>query len=194
MQTLIPLTDRGPWSVTGARRTNDGPLDEVDIAVDRGSQASRFSIRTMRRPGTRLGPRGSVHGTVTDAAATASLAAGCLLLEVLPAGLQKHEALAALEQAEARAEALARNRDCWDVIALPLDDIDYALFTRRISEEPSRTPTSAGPPSPCGAAALFTKVRLNWRTSTRAPIRPAADRTWIVSGHLIARRQTPAAD
>jgi len=134
MQTLIPLTDRGPWSVTGARRTNDGPLDEVDIAVDRGSQASRFSIRTMRRPGTRLGPRGSVHGTVTDAAATASLAAGCLLLEVLPAGLQKHEALAALEQAEARAEALARNRDCWDVIALPLDDIDYALFTRRISE------------------------------------------------------------
>ncbi|WP_181136072.1 hypothetical protein [Rathayibacter sp. AY1D3] len=104
------------------------------IAIDRGASASRFSIRTMRRTGTRLGPRGSVHGTVTNPIATANMAVGCLLFEVLPTGLENHEGLAAMEQAEARAEELARDRNGWDVTALPLDGIDYALFTRTISE------------------------------------------------------------
>jgi hypothetical protein len=134
MRTLLPLSDREPWSVLGTGRTDDGPLDDVMIAVDRGPRASRFSIRTMRRTGTRLGPRGSVHGTVTDAVATADLAVGCLLLEVMPAGLHERATRAAMEEAQARATLLARDRDGWDVTALPLDGIDYALFTRSIPE------------------------------------------------------------
>lgn len=133
MLTLLPPTSE-PWTVTGLGRTDDGPLDEVLIAVDRGTQEHRFTIRTMRRTGTRLGPRGSVHGTVTDSVATASLAVGCLLLDRLPTDLPTREARAAMRATEERAQALARDRDGWDVTALPLDGVDYALFTRSIPE------------------------------------------------------------
>lgn len=130
MQALIPLNDRDPWSVVGTGRTNDGPLDEIDIAVDRGSQTGRVSIRTMRRTGALLGPGSSVHGTATDPIAIANIAAGCLLLDALRADLP----LSAMEEALERADAIARDRDGWDVTPLPLDGIDYALFTRNIPE------------------------------------------------------------
>lgn len=134
MQALVPVIDHGPWTVVSMAGTNDGSVEDVTIAVDRGTSASRFSIRTMRRTGTRLGPRNSIHGTVTDAIATAGLAAGCLLIEVPPARLPKHEAHAAMEEVEARANAFARDRDGWAVTALPLNGIEYALFTRSIPE------------------------------------------------------------
>ena len=47
MLTLLPPTSE-PWTVTGLSRTDDGPLDEVLIAVDRGTPERRFTIRTMR--------------------------------------------------------------------------------------------------------------------------------------------------
>lgn len=130
MQTLIPLTSREPWTVTGGA----GSDDDVTIAIDREPDLARCSIRTMVRPGTRIGPHGHINGQVTDAMTIASLAAGCLLLEVLPAELPAHEAVASMKEVDARALSLAEDRAEWTVTALPLDGIDYAFFPRSIPE------------------------------------------------------------
>ncbi|QHC60413.1 hypothetical protein [Rathayibacter sp. VKM Ac-2760] len=130
MQTLLPADDAQPWAVTGGV----GPDEDVTIAIDRGPDIARCSVRTLTRPRIRLGPRGSVHGVATDAVAIAALAAGCLLLDVVPAGLPHDELVAAMKDADARSLALARDRAAWSVTALPLDGIDYALFTRSIPE------------------------------------------------------------
>ncbi|MWV47954.1 hypothetical protein GRS96_01540 [Rathayibacter sp. VKM Ac-2803] len=134
MRTLLPLAEHERWSITGAGSTNDGPTDGLTIALDRGPQAGRCSIRTMLRTGLRIGPRSSVHGQVTDAVATASLAVNCLLLDAVPEGLERREAIAAMDAAGMRSTALAEDRDGWSVEPLTLDGTDYALFTRAIPE------------------------------------------------------------
>ena len=134
MQTVIPHAEEGPWSITSAGSGGDGTIEDLTITIDRGPEMGCYSIRTMRRTGTRVGPRSSVHGQVTDTVATAALAVGCLLLEVIPASLHRHETIAAMDQADARSRALAQDRDGWSVATLTLDNVDYALFTRAIPE------------------------------------------------------------
>ncbi|WP_146087715.1 hypothetical protein [Rathayibacter sp. AY1D7] len=53
---------------------------------------------------------------------------------MIPAGLPGDRTRAAMVAAEARAQELAADRPAWDVSALPLDGIDYALFTRTLPE------------------------------------------------------------
>ncbi|WP_146084364.1 hypothetical protein [Rathayibacter sp. AY1F6] len=134
MQTLIPLAEQERWSITAAGNTDDGPTDELTIAIDRGPQTGPCFVRTMLRTGLRIGPRSSVHGQVTDPVATASLSIRSLLLEAIPEELQRHEADAAVQAADTRSTALAEDRDSWGVTPLTLDGTDYALFTRAIPE------------------------------------------------------------
>ncbi|PPH30335.1 hypothetical protein [Rathayibacter sp. AY1F9] len=130
MRALVPVSD--PWSVDGSGRTDDGPVDDLSVRAER--DGGSYSVRTLRLTGVRLGPRGSVHGVVTDPVATAALAIGSLLLSAIPAGLPGDRTRAAMVAAEARAQQLAADRPAWDVSALPLDGIDYALFTRTLPE------------------------------------------------------------
>lgn len=130
MQTLIPLSGRELWTTTHGAGTDE----DTTIAIDRGSDVARCSVRTMVRPGTRVGPRGHVHGMVTDPVTIASLAAGCLLLGTLPTDSRKRDGVAVIEEVEARSLALAQDRDGWTVSILPVDGIDYALFSRTIPE------------------------------------------------------------
>jgi len=130
MQTLIPLSDREPWTTTHGAGTDE----DTTIAVDRGPETARCVIRTMVRPGTRVGPHGHVHGVVTDPVTIASLAAGCLLLETLPAEPGERDGITVIEEVEARSLFLAQERSEWSVSVLPVDGIDYALFSRSIPE------------------------------------------------------------
>lgn len=75
-----------PWiaesKVTGTS-SDDGVLSDVSVEV-RLSDDQKFTVRTLVRLGERIGGAGSLHGTMTDAASVAALAASSLMLRPYP--------------------------------------------------------------------------------------------------------------
>ena len=132
MRVLCPDSAIASWSVSDTGSTNGEELDEVTLTIEGAAGGGRSTLRTMRRLGATMGPFGSVHGQVTDTIAIAQLAIMSVLLEAIPTGLEKQRTKDRMREAEANAHTLAADRLMWDVIPLPLDGIDYALWTRSI--------------------------------------------------------------
>ena len=132
MRVLAPDSAIASWAVSGTGSTNGGELDEVTLTIESAAGGGRSTLRTMRRLGATMGPFGSVHGQVTDTTAIAQLAIMSVLLEAFPAGLEKQRTKDRMREADANVHTLAADRLMWDVIPLPLDGIDYALWTRSI--------------------------------------------------------------
>jgi hypothetical protein len=121
-----------PWitesKVTGTS-SDDGVLSDASVEV-RLSDDQRFTLRTLVRLGERIGSAGSLHGTMTDAASVAALAASSLMLQVIPAGLPRDEMTKLMNAADTDSRALARDRAGWTFTPMVIGGATYALWHR----------------------------------------------------------------
>lgn len=124
MQIVIPNTS---WAVDGSDREH-GDLVGVTVITTDSPRDEAARICTMLRTGGRMGPNGSVHGTLSDGAATAALAVSSLLLGFIPIGLAREEARTQVNAALDQADALGRDHAGWDPTPLDLNGVSYALW------------------------------------------------------------------
>jgi hypothetical protein len=121
-----------PWiaesKVTGTS-SDDGVLSDASVEV-RLSEDQKFTVRTLVRLGERIGSAGWPHGTMTDAASVAALAASSLMLQVIPAGLPRDEMIKRMNAADTDSRVLARDRAGWTFTPMLIGDATYALWHR----------------------------------------------------------------
>ena len=108
---------------------DDGVLSDASIEI-RLSGKQTFTLRTLLRLGERVGEAGLPHSTLTDAVSVASLAASSLMLQSIPAGLPRPEMIRRVEEADAESKSMARDRGCWSLARMTLEQVSYALWHR----------------------------------------------------------------
>jgi hypothetical protein len=132
MRAVVPYPVAPDIAVVGSGRSEG---TTTDISVEIHPHASPpFTIRTLLRTGTRMGPRGFIHGEMTDAVSMASLAVTGLFLRSIPSGTPRQDAGQLVNTALAKADALARDHNGWSYTPMVLESVTYALRYRLLDQ------------------------------------------------------------
>jgi hypothetical protein len=125
-----------PWiadSCVTSAVTQDGVLSDVSVEI-LSAEGLAVTVRTLELLRERTSSAGWPHGILTDPISVATLAANSLLLQSVPSGLPREDAMRLMDAANAESQAVASDRAGWAFAPMVIAGVPYALWHRSLAE------------------------------------------------------------